>query len=96
MQKYNINNLKDLKNLNDLKVEMEVQLNPGDKVKIDIEKYRWQKDSLTEVFWKFMEDNKDRIFTLVEHRKNSDNVLWEIKEDPRWLLYNDYLNKVNK
>jgi len=91
MKKYSLNNLREL---NSLKVKMEVQLSPGDKVKIDVEKYRWQRESLTDVFWKFMEDNKDTVFTLVEHMKNSKNVLWGIKEDPRWLLYNDYLIKV--
>ena len=44
----------------------------------------------------FLEDNKNTIFTLVEHRKGTENVLWEIEEDPRWLLYADYLTKVEK
>lgn len=77
-------------------IKIKNKLLPGDKVKINIAKYEWQKDSLTDVFWKFLEDNKNTIFTLVEHRKGTENVLWEIEEDPRWLLYADYLTKVEK
>ena len=75
--------------------QMKNKLHEGDKVKIDIEQYRPQKDSksITEVFWKFMEDNKDTVFTLVKHNKL--NVLWGIKEDPRWLLYGDFLIRVD-
>jgi len=81
---------------NKYEVKMTNDLKAGDKVKIDIEKYRWQKDagSITEVFWKFMEDNKDKVFHIVKHNKM--NVLWGIQEDPRWLFYGDFLIKVGK
>lgn len=65
----------------------------GDKVKIDVEKYGWQKGTLTDTFWQFLEDNKNTIFTLVRH--NRWDVLWGIQEDPRWLIYHDYLIKVD-
>lgn len=70
-------------------------LRKGDKVKIDIEKYRYQKDagSITEIFWKFLEDNKDTIFTIFPRNKN--NVLWGIEEDTRWSLYADFLIKIS-
>jgi hypothetical protein len=70
------------------------KLKAGDKVKIDIEKYRPQKESgsITDVFWKFLENNKDSIFTLVAHNKWG--IMWGIEEDSRWLLYYDFLTKV--
>jgi hypothetical protein len=70
------------------------QLKKGDKVKIDIEKYRWQKDagSITDTFWKFLEDNKDTTFTIFPRNKNG--ILWGVEEDTRWSLYCDYLIKV--
>jgi hypothetical protein len=68
------------------------KLKTGDKVKINIDKYLRQKDSLTETFWKFLEDNKNNILTIKEHGKW--NVLWEIEEDPRWLLFGEYLVKI--
>jgi len=80
--------------MNKYNVEITNKLKEGDKVKIDIEKYRWQRDAntLTDIFWKFLEDNKDTVFTLIS--RNKLNVLWGIEEDSRWLLYNDYLIKV--
>lgn len=69
-------------------------LKEGDKVKIDIEKYRWQKNagSITDIFWDFLEKNQNTIFTLVAHNKWG--VMWGLEEDSRWLLYADYLIKV--
>lgn len=68
-----------------------IKLNSGDKVKIDIEKYLWQKDTLTEEFWNFIESNKDKELTIKSHGKW--NILWEIEEDHRWLLFGEYLVK---
>jgi hypothetical protein len=71
------------------------QLKEGDKVKIDIEKYRWQREqgSLTDAFWQFLEDNKETIFTLFA--RNKYGIIWGIEEDTRWSLYGDFLIKVD-
>ena len=68
------------------------KLKAGDKVRINIEAMRWQKDSYTPEFWEWLENNQDTIFTLIAHNKYG--ILWGIEEDKRWLLYADYLIKV--
>ena len=70
-------------------------LKAGDKIKIDIEKYRWQREqgSLTDTFWQFLEDNKETIFTLFA--RNKYGIIWGIEEDTRWSLYGDFLIKVD-
>lgn len=82
----------DNKIINNYEVKLVNQLKAGDKVKIDIEKYQWKKGSYTPFFLQWLEDNKDTIFTLVVHKKNS--VMWGLEEDSRWLIYNDDLIKI--
>jgi hypothetical protein len=71
------------------------KLKQGDKVKIDVEKYRWQKDAntLTDTFWKFLEDNRDTVFTIFPRNKNG--VMWGLEEDTRWSMFVDYLIKID-
>jgi len=78
---------------NKYEVKITNKLNTGDKVKIDISKFEWKKDSYTPEFLQWINDNKENIFTLVAH--NKDKIMWELKEYPRWLIYNDDLIKVN-
>lgn len=78
---------------NNYEVKLINQLKAGDKVKIDVEKYQWKKASYTPEFLQWLEDNKDTVFTLVVHSKGK--VLWGLKEEPRWLIYNDDLIKIS-
>jgi len=81
-------------NVGKYSVEIKNKLQEGNKVKIDIEKYRPQKDSgsITDTFWKFLEDNKDTVFTIFA--RNKYGIMWGIEEDARWSLYSDFLIKV--
>jgi hypothetical protein len=78
--------------MNKYDVKMTNKLKEGDKVKIDIEKFQWKKDSYTPIFLQWLEDNRDTIFTVMKRGKN--DIMWAIEEDSKWLLYCDDLIKV--
>jgi hypothetical protein len=61
----------------------------GDKVKINIESYDWQRNTLTEIFKNFIDNNKDTVFTI--KGMSSLKYLCELKEDDRWRIPINYL-----
>ena len=70
----------------------EIIFKSGDKVKINVNAFDWQRNTLTEKFLDFIDNNIDTIFTLKEYSSNSN--LWTFEEDSLWLLYEDSLIKI--
>jgi len=70
----------------------EIIFKSGDKVKINVDAFDWQRNTLTEKFLDFIDNNIDTIFTLKEYSSNSN--LWTFEEDSLWLLYEDSLIKI--
>lgn len=88
-------------------MQASVPLNEGEKVKLDYEKivsdvnYKNKKDR----YKQFIEDNKDRIFTVVYDEKFGRNptkkapwlvCLQEDETNPKWLFYTNNLVKCEK
>ena len=69
------------------------ELEPGDKVKIDVKAFDWRKKGLTKKFLDFVYSNADTIFTIRESR-NGVRILWEFEEDDTWLFWGDDLIKI--
>jgi len=72
----------------------EIIFKSGDKVKINVDAFDWQRNTLTEKFLDFIDNNIDTIFTLKEYSSNSN--LWTFEEDSLWLLYEDNLIKIEE
>jgi hypothetical protein len=71
---------------------IENTLKPKDKVKINLEAFAWQVDSLTPKFLKYINDNADTVFTLKKYGVNG--ILWEFEEDPTYLFWFGNLTKI--
>lgn len=76
-------------------------LKPGDRVRIDIEKFRQDKNynAYTDRYKRFMEQNKDNIYTVEfeEGIKTPHPTLVQFAEDmsdPKWLFNVNHLVKV--
>lgn len=70
------------------------------KVKIDVKKIY---DSFTpsDRFKKFIEENKDKVFTAIEYARNKSvgcvfYTLKEDKQDPPWIFNGIYLIKIDE
>jgi len=71
---------------------LENNFKPGDKVKINLNAFEWQKKELAPNFLEWINQNADTVFTLKAHKENS--VLWEFEENDTWLFYFGNLTKV--
>jgi hypothetical protein len=65
----------------------------GDKVKINIKAFDWQRGGLTKNFINFIDKNIDTIFTLKESQGGR-KILWTFEEDNIWLFWYGNLIKV--
>ncbi len=64
----------------------------GKKVKIRVDNY--DADTLSPNFIKFLEDNKDRIFTVMQEPKYEGTDLYSLVEEPTWVFYETSLERV--
>jgi len=61
------------------------EIESGDKVRINIQAFDWQKDTLTPKFIEFINRNADTIFTVKKYGK--DGSLWTFVENDTWLFW---------
>jgi hypothetical protein len=66
------------------------ELHNGDKVRINVHAFDWQKNELTDKFIDYMNRNEDTIFTAKHER----GQLWTFEEDDMWLFWVNNLIKV--
>jgi hypothetical protein len=62
------------------------EFNIGDKVKINIRAFDWQRNGLTKNFINFIDKNADTIFTLKESQGGR-KILWTFEENDIWLFW---------
>ena len=61
------------------------EIKPGDRVRINIQAFDWQKNTLTPKFMEFVNRNADTIFTVKEYKK--DSGLFTFVENYTWLFW---------
>jgi len=64
------------------------------KVKIKIEKFDADRDKYSNKFLKFIDENKNRIFTVKQEKKHKGTSIYTFKEDDTWLFYENTLEKI--
>lgn len=73
---------------------MDYTFKDGDKVKINVDNYANKKDIYTTKFLKFIDKNRDTIFTIKRYKVNTS--FWVLEEDPMWIIHEDNLIIVDK
>lgn len=73
---------------------MDYTFKDGDKVKINVDKYANKKDIYTTKFLKFIEENRDTVFTIKRYKSNTS--FWLLEEEPIWIIHEDNLVIVDK
>ena len=61
----------------------------GDKVKIDVDAYTWNRHTYNNIFLNFIDNNKETVFTIKS--LSSYNILSELEEAGEWLFPTQYL-----
>lgn len=62
------------------------------KAKIKVDEY--DRSELSPLFIEFLEDNRDRIFTIGQEPKYKGTDLYILQEDPRWIFHIRYLEVI--
>jgi hypothetical protein len=73
---------------------MDYTYKDGDKVKINVDKYANKNDIYTTKFLKFIDENRDTVFTVKRYKTNSS--FWVLEEEPMWIIHEDNLIIVDK
>jgi hypothetical protein len=68
------------------------EIKPGDRVRINIKAFDWQKNTLTPKFMEFVNRNADTIFTVKEYKE--DSSLYTFVENDTWLFWVGNLTKL--
>lgn len=76
-----------------MKSHIIIKIKEGDKVRLNVEKIKLRKDypRMQKRYQKFVDDNKDTVFTVHYEKENSDCVTFV--EDNTWLFWNGDLKK---
>ena len=73
-----------------------MEFQEGLKIKLNYDKIL-KRSGLSIPYIKFVEESKDKIFTLQTRYKNKqEDILWELKEHPEWLWFEGDLIIINK
>jgi hypothetical protein len=73
---------------------MDYTFKDGDKVKINVDNYANKKDIYTTKFLKFIDENRDTVFTVKRYKTNSS--FWVLEEEPMWIIHEDNLIIIDK
>jgi hypothetical protein len=73
---------------------MDYTFKDGDKVKINVDNYANKKDIYTTKFLKFIDENRDTVFTIKRYKSNTS--FWVLEEEPMWIIHEDNLIIVDK
>lgn len=73
---------------------MDYTFKDGDKAKINVDNYANKRDIFTMKFLKFLDENRDTIFTIKRYKVNTS--FWKIEEAPMWIIHEDNLIKIDE
>ena len=73
---------------------MDYTFKDGDKVKINVDNYANKKDIYTTKSLKFIDENRDTVFTIKRYKSNTS--FWVLEEEPMWIIHEDNLIIVDK